>query len=724
MKNLGDKFKKIEFKKFLIYHGEKIGVICVAALLLMCLMKTDWAPDPRTPKELATLAEQADKKIEQSVWPKEKKEEVPLVNFLAQAKEMLAHMDFSPYELTIPFSEPLEQPIRLATAAKWEPPIQPIASPGAVLLAYRPEEELLLEEELAATENADDPANALDLAKRRRDDILRERSARSNRPGGRRDDDDDDGGGRFGGGAVGRQPGGRYGTRVGGSRGRDRDERDERRGIRATIGRDYGQADDKPLLRAHGHRYAAVRAVFDLRQQIINVGKALRYSIPTLAKDQVVLEGFRIQRQRAVPGPNPWREENWEELNIDEVKDVLAQVQNFEREIMDPRVTDPAITMPLPQRVIGYWSRHATHPLLEQFELSEQERAQVEEYSKLLKEEFEKSEQEERDRRGGGFKDLTYHINDLRGKEYEEQQKKLKAKSKEASEKDVTDRVKEIFGLDTPKPSAPRTAPRRSGGRGFSRGGGDDDDEGGRFSGRANRGARLARNRMNRGRNPGRRGIPETGFDEESMRGIDAAVGRMLLFRYLDFTVKSGEAYRYRIKLIFENPAVANKLKRDMVDDEAVLEGDTRETEWSEPSGVVVIPSDTNAFITEVIDNQSPGKNGAQFEVFQWDRDLGTVIYDTRMRCNFGEFLGGEENTEVLNPAKPSFKFERAKFTSDVVLVDSTPQPMIDLADHPDLKAALQSVDNIRGQGETQIGVPTRCCCSNRRTGLAAGFTL
>ena len=189
------------------------------------------------------------------------------------------------------------------------------------------------------------------------------------------------------------------------------------------------------------------------------------------------------------------------------------------------------------------------------------------------------------------------------------------------------------------------------------------------------------------------------------MTGIEAAAGRMLLFRYFQFTVQPGEAYRYRVKLVFENPNFERGLRREDVDDEAVILGETRESEWSEPSAVVVIPYDTQTFVTKTNGSRGPGNNGADFEVFQWHRKFGTTIKDN-LQCIFGQFIGGPKSTLVLNIAKPSFISEPVTFTSELALVDALPAPKIELNDHPDLKKVLSSIKGVRSSGTTQVGIP------------------
>jgi hypothetical protein len=57
-----------------------------------------------------------------------------------------------------------------------------------------------------------------------------------------------------------------------------------------------------------------------------------------------------------------------------------------------------------------------------------------------------------------------------------------------------------------------------------------------------------------------------------------------LLLRYLDFTVKPANCYRYRVRLVWKNP---NYGRQADVIAPFVAEGQYRYTDWSEPSPVV-----------------------------------------------------------------------------------------------------------------------------------------
>ena len=706
MKNLGDMLKGKNIKAFFVNHGEKLGAGCVAAIIFFSLFSTDWTRDERSPAELEAEISEANSKINQSNWPADKQAEVPLQDFLAQAESLVANMDIAPFEYRVPFIEPLVKPLELITDTKWGDVEELVASHGVFLMELSPEQAAQYAGRLNAGTDRDvegDTNDNVDLSIVRREDRYRRRGATSTGKG-RTDDDDDDGVNLN---IRGRRPNGK---RLGGN---SRDSRDRRRGSGSRTNRLSEEFEDEPLTRARGQRYAAVRGLFDVRKQRLNLARALRLPLPSDADNHLEFRGFRIQRQRAVSGSTPWKEENWEELDIEEAVRVLADASGFALPILDPRVTNHYITMPLPPRLEGYWTEEATHPRLEQFKLSDEEREQLENMITLLREQADELQRKDDDEKGG-FSELQKEISEIRNRATEEQMKKVR-ETVNQSPKTVSDRVKDIFNLRAPPAGAGYSGLDISrgggGGRGLRgrsmlRGRSQDDDDGDGRSrigfGRSRGGGSNVRRRMAANR---QRGMLDVLDDPQQTRGIQAAIGRVLLFRYLDFTVKPGEAYRYRVKLLFNNPAF-EAYEREQVDDEAVIQGETRESNWSEPSQVVVIPPDTHAFITNATIGDAPGRNGANFEIYQWHQELGTVIHD-KMRCYFGQFIGGTKNTLVLNLAKPSFDSDEATFTSSLALVDALDEPRINLADHPDLKAALEGRRGIRTDRETPIGVPS-----------------
>ena len=71
-----------------------------------------------------------------------------------------------------------------------------------------------------------------------------------------------------------------------------------------------------------------------------------------------------------------------------------------------------------------------------------------------------------------------------------------------------------------------------------------------------------------------------------------------LLFRYLDFDVEPGQAYRYRVRLKLYNPHHNEPLEN--VASPKVVDGKYRETPWSKPTPVVAMPEDTKFFVEDI----------------------------------------------------------------------------------------------------------------------------
>jgi len=168
------------------------------------------------------------------------------------------------------------------------------------------------------------------------------------------------------------------------------------------------------------------------------------------------------------------------------------------------------------------------------------------------------------------------------------------------------------------------------------------------------------------------------------------AVGRLLLFRYMDFDVRPGFAYRYRVKLILRNPNFERPL--DQVIEPSVAEGPDRETPWSNASNAAVVPESVNYFL-EVVDRdpvneQRPTASRplAKMDFFEWDPVVGTMIHDTVEVKTYGQFLGEKKESLRLDVAVPSFKDTEVTFRSEDVFLDSAGDVRVEAAVHPDLK--------------------------------------
>jgi hypothetical protein len=161
------------------------------------------------------------------------------------------------------------------------------------------------------------------------------------------------------------------------------------------------------------------------------------------------------------------------------------------------------------------------------------------------------------------------------------------------------------------------------------------------------------------------------------------AAGRLLLFRYLDFDVNPGAAYRYRVRLQLENPN-RNRLLEEVADPN-VKDGLFRWTEWSEPTVAAYVQPDTKYFVEEITPPRGRSLASAKFNVFQWMPASGSVV-TSALKVDLGDFIGGTAQTEVLDPAQAKVTSQSVDFSTNDMLVDVMETPKIDPAEHSDLK--------------------------------------
>jgi hypothetical protein len=155
-----------------------------------------------------------------------------------------------------------------------------------------------------------------------------------------------------------------------------------------------------------------------------------------------------------------------------------------------------------------------------------------------------------------------------------------------------------------------------------------------------------------------------------AMSGVSDTGADLQLFRYFDFDVEPGECYRYRVKLIVDNP----NFEETFVSQPTVAEGKFRETPWSAPTPPVVVERDVEYGLVKI--KTDKGRiDGAELEVIQFDPSLGSYIM-SNFPVYFGAYVGKEkQKTMHLDFLIPTFKEEPVNFTSKDVLLDSTGTP-------------------------------------------------
>ena len=378
---------------------------------------------------------------------------------------------------------------------------------------------------------------------------------------------------------------------------------------------------------ARGVRYVAVRGVFPLRQQVEKYQAALKVASAADAGLMFELLDFVLERQAAIAGPKPW-DGKWETVNVESALEVLNEASDFELDPVQTGVTDAVITMSLPHRLMEFWGDHATHPNVRDFQLKPEEMERELKLQQKLLEEYEKAQlqSEPRIKRRG----LSPGQNDIRAIGQE-----MMSSSNASSM---------MTGMMTSMNS------ENAGGGG---GGG--------------------RNMT----------LPD-------IKQRLTANGRLLLFRYFDFDVQPGMAYRYRVKLKIRNPNFERPPEE--VTDEAFTKDPERATDWSNISNASVIPNSVDYFLKDVErdpardDKVRTAKAVANISLFEWDSKLGTMLSDSLRILSVGQFIAEKKKTIVVDAAAPSYKeAEEFAFNTGDVLLDAAGDYDLSPDQHPEL---------------------------------------
>jgi len=402
-----------------------------------------------------------------------------------------------------------------------------------------------------------------------------------------------------------------------------------------------------PELKGEGYHFVSVRAVFPLREQITHYAEAIHKSFHYAAAT-FDIRNFKLERQTALPGDDQWSP--WEAVDLQMVEDILNKVDGFDAEVVNPMITNAVITMPLPMRIAGVWDRQATHPRIEKFALSPSEIAtEAEMQRKLLNEAVSQRKQMDANViNRGGFSRFTVDPRQLN---------------------------QDMLGVGM----------FQSGGMGMAgMGMGVGMGMGGSSGSSRPRGAGAQVDPIQKLIEDMARGATNKKEEEERIRkwiqSLVSAEGELLLFRYLDFDVDPGQTYRYRVKFMLANPNYG-KLLAEAGGLSDVVEGETRETPWSNITEPVTVDRDVKYFVTEVREQYPRILPTAMFDVFEWAQKHGTVV-NSLLEVRFGQQFKQSKETIVIDPAKGFNEKQLFEFKSTDYLVDALEDVRIDEAFH------------------------------------------
>lgn len=649
------KLKNINWKQAFVNHGEKVVFGLVLVFGLGALAMSRWAPyRDKNPWQLEQDVIAAKEAHKVSTWPEEKKAELTTVDDIsAKAESLLTALSEAKFAFgrslpgmwdpIIPQQQPIDD-------IKWFPVQRLVADAGTVLYEKMPvfDETLVAAEDAAETTAADQKDSG--IAGRNLGDFApKANNTQGAYGGGYGLDGAVPGMGLPGGrapagargaagnrGAAGAQGAGARGaTGTAGARGagaagargaagnRGPGARGAAPGGMMAPGTDggygeygeYGMGMAATPTEGEAKRYVSVRGVFPIKQQEQELARAFGAQSAAQVVDLLQFVDFKLQRQKAVPGSDPWSGD-WEPIDIQVAKDVLKDAAFFDMDVVDPTVLSNVFTMPLPGRLIGNWDdRNASHPLLTNFELSEDAKKQQEwlnariaEYAKML-------EEQNRDLvTPGGFADQQYDAGRVGRMMMED-----------------ASYMNELSSMPMPG---------------------------------------------------GQPGVAGTTMTKEQIKDFITASGTFMLYRYIDFNVEPGNAYRYRVQLEVMNPA--HGLEPGEVARPDIAEGKTRLTEWSEPTPPVIVPKDTRHFLAGIEPGNARQSDRARFEMFQWSEEFGTIVHEF-LPVEPAQFIAGTTSAEVLDPAAQTFEPKDFTFTSGDMLVDIAMEPTNLAAARPEL---------------------------------------
>lgn len=624
--------KKFNFKAIFADHGEKLGFGFILLLVLGVIGTSEWFPYDKDPSEIITKADNVKQQIESNVWPEDVKKSFTIRDYGQNIRDLRGPLATTGYDYSTPLWQPLYRPQQLAKDPKFLAVMELEAKAGMFILAVAPKAET--DPNAPETTTA---ATTTTVAAADDDEFARPTNSAPNPFGA-------SGAGAFG--AHGMPPGHAGGAGaytppgVGGGHGGAMAGHGGASGLSGMMPEgmvgEYGGVALAPGVTGRGERFVSVRGVWPVLQQLQQYRSSLNLSTINDARALLEIVDFVLERKTAVAGANPWSGD-WQPLEITRAKEILGECPDFDIDIFDPRLVDVTITMPLPKRLLGRWGDYATHPQIKDFQLKGPELERELKLQEKLMREYERMSARlpQKPKARGGFSGTQTNFRGM---------------------------ADSIFA------SAASTNEFNTGMRTFIE---NDPTMMGMGSSGAGPNGRLS---------------------PPDIKARLTAAERLFLFRYFDFDVRPGYAYRYRVKLQLRNPNFQRPL--DQVIDKSVAEGETRETEWSTDSTVAVVPETTSYFLKAV--NRDPvqeavrsaSKAMAYIKMYQWDQTVGTMIADTIQVSSIGQFLGEKRKSWHLDVAKPSLREEDVTFQTEDLYLDGVGDARLSLEDHKDLKIA------------------------------------
>lgn len=639
---------KFDFKTTFMNHGEKVVAGVFGMLGFLALGSASWSTDSRSPLEIQDYVSDAKSVIEKNEWPEEDTElfnDIPDVVKLAKLINK-SDIDRSKYVVGQRFYQDIRPLREKRSAVAVLPPEDPRAVAIVFPLAKPPEE---LDEELT---EGDDPATS-DKTEGSEEEMSEDEAAaamlakkfgiRSETGGagvGASGLDGAEGmlggianlsGGQFGG------PGGasqQMQQMMQGGAGYGEGEDDYASGGGYDLEGMYGSdmmTDKKNIRVAAG---VATTMIIDLQKQRSVIRDALHLSGNFQEVQQhIQFIDLLVERRQRQNGPAPWGAE-WEPVSSEDLGEILEESLGIDRDIVSPAVTRNTITMPLPRRAAGFWlPEEASHPRVESFELSPGEKVLIDKW------------------------------NEMATKRMEEE---LADQPVVVEQKGFSQFVQSATDMSSMSMMYEDNSSYESGAMDESYG-----DQIDSFESQMGEGISLT---------------PEERTLLDATRAT--ADNRLLLVRFMDFTVERGHAYQYRVRLEMKNPNYDHPL--DELEDPALGVEPTLFSDWSVPTQAVFVPLGHHTYLTDV--SGRPGEHETVGMMVYTDTTETGLPVMGGINVLMGLPVSGRERLEVVDLTTNQLESREITLATDELLSAAEAVGRLSTSDHPDLRALMAAI--------------------------------
>lgn len=653
-----------KLKAVLLNHGEKLVAGIFALLAIMSLTSASWSTEHRNPNQIVDQTKESTAAIERNVWPDQDKQlfaDVPDVESKVRddSKKLTRPEDFQIGSFNPSIQKAKEKNTAVAVLA----PESPRAVALVIPVALPPEEE---EEE--------DPEESTDGKKEeeKSDDELSEEEQMqkliAEKFGLRKDTAGagpgamgegmagmlggeggypGDGGGVLGG-APGGYPGGGSGTAAGGYPGGEggagaygMEGMGEGYGGGADMYGGYGAGElfgtygDNLMSAKKRIRVAAgvsVTMVVDLRKQREILRRALNLTGDyKVAQALIEYVDLKVERRRQ-QGEGVWDE--WEPVSSEDLGEILKESFGIDRDIVSPAVARSTITMPLPRRAAGRWSpNEASHPRVEDYVLSEEEKELIDKWNRRVNEKL------------------------------------------EALKKDAPVKV-EARGFSQFASTATDAGAGAMAGYGMEMMGSGSGMEMGNPYGDAYNVDNFASSLGE--------GVKLSDQERELLDETNVTADhRLLLVRFMDFTVERGFAYQYRVRLEMKNPNYEKPL--DELADPAIGVAPTLFSDWSQATQPTMVPMPHRAYLTDV-DDRGGSPEKASILVYTDTTDTGLPVMGELKSVLMGLPVAGKENIEIVDLTTEEVAVREVSLKTNELLAAARDSGRVSASEHPALR--------------------------------------